>query len=337
MFTKAERIRAIELYFKYGRKLAPVVRELGYPSKRNLRRWIRLWEASGGATEAIRRKPRYSDAQKQAAVEHYLNHGCCLAFTSRILGYPCCDVLARWVNEIHPDRRLIFTSTINQNAPFEPELKRQAVMALCTRRVSAGEISRNIGVSRTVLYKWKDEIIGNGAYQAMRKHKALSPEEERDTLREEIARLNQEIRRQRMELDILKKAEEIIKKDPGISVNNLSNREKTKIVDALRETYPLAELLSVLMLARSSYFYHRTTLRAGDKYVTVRTTMAEIFNGNYRCYGYRRLHAMPCSGRKGCGSLKRWCANSWWKSNLWLVVIVADATALTAGRFTGSR
>ena len=55
MFTEAERLRAIELYFKYGRKLAPVVRELGYPSKRNLRRWIRLWEASDGATKAIRR------------------------------------------------------------------------------------------------------------------------------------------------------------------------------------------------------------------------------------------------------------------------------------------
>lgn len=33
MFTEAERIRTIELYFKYGKKLAPVVRELGYPSR----------------------------------------------------------------------------------------------------------------------------------------------------------------------------------------------------------------------------------------------------------------------------------------------------------------
>lgn len=292
MFIEADRIRAIELYFKYGRKLAPVVRELGYPSKRNLRRWIRLWETSGGTIKSRRRKPRYSEAQKQAAVEHYLNYGCCLAFTSRTLGYPCSDVLARWINEVHPDRRRIFTSTINQNAPFEPELKRQAVMELCTRHVPASEIARNIGVSRTVLYKWKDEIIGNEAYQAMRKHKAPSLEEERDALSEEIARLNQEIRRQQMELDILKKAEEIIKKDPGININSLSNREKTRIVDALREVYPLAELLHILILARSSYFYHRTALRAGDKYATVRTTMAEIFNGNYHCYGYRRLHAM---------------------------------------------
>ena len=58
MFTEEEKIRAIELYFKYGKKLAPVVRELGYPSKRNLRRWIRSWEAGGGAKESIRHKHR---------------------------------------------------------------------------------------------------------------------------------------------------------------------------------------------------------------------------------------------------------------------------------------
>ncbi|EHE7480706.1 transposase, partial [Escherichia coli] len=113
MFTEEQKIRAIELYFKYGKKLAPVVRELGYPSKRNLRRWICSWEADGGAKESIRHKPRYTDEQKQVAVEHYLNHGCCLAFTSRTLGYPCTDVLARWVNELYPDRRLIFASKAN--------------------------------------------------------------------------------------------------------------------------------------------------------------------------------------------------------------------------------
>ncbi|EFB4408597.1 transposase, partial [Escherichia coli] len=68
MFTEEEKIRAIELYFKYGKKLAPVVRELGYPSKRNLRRWSRSWEAGGGAKESIRHKHRYSDEQKQVAV-----------------------------------------------------------------------------------------------------------------------------------------------------------------------------------------------------------------------------------------------------------------------------
>lgn len=87
-------------------------------------------------------------------------------------------MLARGVNELYPDRRRIFTSKTNPVAPFEPEVKRQAVMALCTRQVSASEIARRIGVSRAVLYKWKDEIIGNSAYQTMRKHKEPSLEAE---------------------------------------------------------------------------------------------------------------------------------------------------------------
>lgn len=54
----------------------------------------------------------------------------------------------------------------------------------------------------------------------------------------------------------------------------------------------MTELLRVLELARICYFYHRTALRLGDKYATVRIAITEIFNGNYRCYGYSRLHAM---------------------------------------------
>lgn len=90
--------------------------------------------------------------------------------------------------------------------------------------------SRNIGISRTVLYKWKDEIIGDEAYQSMRKHEKPSLTEECDALREEVNRLNQELRRQQMELDILKKAEEIIKKDPGISVSTLQTGKKRRLL-----------------------------------------------------------------------------------------------------------
>ncbi len=204
-------------------------------------------------------------------------------------------------------------------------------MALCTRQVSASEIARRIGVSRAVLYKWKDKIIGNSAYQTMRKHNEPSLEAERDALREEVARLNQEIRRRQMELDILKKAEEIIKKDPGISISHLNNREKTKIADALRQTYPLTELLHVLGLARSSYFYHRAALKAGDKYATIRTMLTDIFNSNYQCYGYRRLHAMlrheGGGYMRGGGYQKRLYADLWWKNSLSSAVTVVAATA----------
>lgn len=38
MFTEEEKICTIELYFKYGKKLVPIVRELGFPLKRSLQR-----------------------------------------------------------------------------------------------------------------------------------------------------------------------------------------------------------------------------------------------------------------------------------------------------------
>jgi putative transposase len=86
-------------------------------------------------------------------------------------------------------------------------------------------------------------------------------------------------------------ASELLKKELGIDRQRLTNREKTQLVDALRYTYTLAELLCELDLPRSSYFYHRARLGVADKYAEVRQVMADIFESNYRCYGYRRLHA----------------------------------------------
>jgi len=77
----------------------------------------------------------------------------------------------------------------------------------------------------------------------------------------------------------------------GIDQQPLTNREKTLLVDALRSTYTVTELLCEVGLPRSSYFYHRARLGAADKYASVREAMTNIFERNYRCYGYRRLHA----------------------------------------------
>ena len=53
----------------------------------------------------------------------------------------------------------------------------------------------------------------------------------------------------------------------------------------------MTDLLTEVGLARSSYFYHRAKLGVADKYADVRRTMAEIFERNHCCYGYRRIKA----------------------------------------------
>lgn len=71
----------------------------------------------------------------------------------------------------------------------------------------------------------------------------------------------------------------------------LTNREKTQIIDALKQTYAVPELLAELDLARSSYFYHRARLLGPDKYANARLAITDIFDLNHRCYGYRRVRA----------------------------------------------
>ena len=114
---------------------------------------------------------------------------------------------------------------------------------------------------------------------------------DRSELEQQLETLRRDIRRLQLEKDLLKKANELLKKELGIDRQDLTNREKTQLVDALRPTYAVAELLCEVGLPRSSYFYHRARLQVADKYVEARQVMADIFERNYRCYGYRRMHA----------------------------------------------
>ena len=124
------------------------------------------------------------------------------------------------------------------------------------------------------------------------KHTDRSPQaQEREELERQVEILRHEVRQLRLEQDLLNKANELLKKGLGVDLQLLSNREKTLLIDALREHYGLPELLAQLGLARSSYFYHRARAAIGDKYVRVRQSITEIFESNHRCYGYRRLQA----------------------------------------------
>jgi transposase InsO family protein len=125
----------------------------------------------------------------------------------------------------------------------------------------------------------------------MKRDKGSPSETDRDELERQVEELRRDIRNLKLEHDLLKKANELVKKDLGVDLPLLSNREKTKLVDALREEYGLTELLERLDLARSSYFYHRSPIRVADKYADVRRTVAEIFEDNHRSYGYRRVQA----------------------------------------------
>lgn len=41
MYSYEDRIRAVELYIKLGKRVRPAIRQLGYPTKNSLKGWFR--------------------------------------------------------------------------------------------------------------------------------------------------------------------------------------------------------------------------------------------------------------------------------------------------------
>jgi transposase-like protein len=288
MFSYEDRLRAVQLYIKLGKRIGLTIRQLGYPTKNALRSWYREYERCQDLPAGYVRRQRYSETDKHRAVEHYLDHGRCIALTIKALGYPSRSLLSAWLQDVHPREG---SRVVGRSQELAPEAKQSAVIALCTRQTSAQAVADEVGVCRGSLYKWKNQLLGHDASASMKRKQDAPASSDQAALEHQLETLRQDIRRLQLEKDLLKKANELIKKELGIDRQHLTNREKTLLVDALKSTYTVTELLSELNLPRSSYFYHRARLEVSDKYADIRKAMTDIFDRNYSCYGSRRIHA----------------------------------------------
>ena len=288
MYSYEDRLRAVRLYIKLGKRTGLTIRQLGYPTKNALKAWHRAYEQRLDLPATFVRKPKYTSAQRQLAIDHFVANGRCLAVTIKALGYPSRALLAGWVRDAYPDLPLRVGQA---HEAVSSQAKQSAVVALCLRQGSAQAVAQELGVSRPSLYNWKNQLLSNEALASMKPKQNSSPGSKQDELEREVECLQRDVKRLKLEQDILRKANELLKKELGVDQQLLTNREKTQLVDALRSTHALADLLAELELPRSSYFYHRGRLELGDKYAAVRCVMADIFQSNYRCYGSRRMHA----------------------------------------------
>ncbi|MBN0653998.1 IS3 family transposase, partial [Pseudomonas aeruginosa] len=94
-----------------------------------------------------------------------------------------------------------------------------------------------------------------------------SPVLDAAALRCQVESLRQDVRRLKIERELLKQAHEILKNGADIDLHRLANKDKAVLVEALHGQYELPELLCHVGLARSSYFYHRARLKLADKYL----------------------------------------------------------------------
>lgn len=301
-YTTEQKLKAVELYIQYNHSPMAVFYELGYPSRSCINKWYHEYLANDNTFESKKfRTSKYTEEQRKAAVEYYLTHGKSVKGTIHALGYPGKSTLCEWLNEDVPDKkRKWFYKKSGSVVRCSQEQIDQAVIDYCSGNKTPKQISEEYNISPYTIYGWKKKMLGKK--EIMKKSKIPEPASSNITnLQQEVLRLTEqaeslkkEVYQLQIEKELLQKASEIIKKDQGISLQTLTNREKAIVINALRREYPLKELLKIVNMAKSSYCYQNQALNT-DKYKDIRQQVKDIFEESFGTYGYRRIHAVFCN------------------------------------------
>ena len=237
--------------------------------------------------------PLYTDEQKTKALElfHDLKS---YTKTVRILGYPTREHLARWVKKEglppKPRKRWEVVNTPEHPLQAPIEVKLSAIRRCFENGESVTSVAKDIRYTAASIYYWYQKYLKEGLMGLQKKRRPVkqgasgSPDDAK-ALAEKVHRLQ-------LEVDILKETLNIIKKDPGVDLSSLKNREKTRIVNALRKHYGLDELLDAIGLARSVYYYNQKHMEdTAKKDRQVLAMLEPLFMKSRKTYGYRRLHS----------------------------------------------
>ena len=329
-YSRQQWDRAVGLYIRYECCAADAIHELGYPSKEALRMWYRERleeERAGVLSRRGERQRRYSEEQKCAAVDHYLECGRRLSRTMRMLGYPeSKELLMAWIDELAPGRRRL------RHGPVPEELKRKAVVAVASGRLKSHEAAAELGVQAAVVREWKRQMLAGskethvarerrerpgdgggarpvvpdapavaaGSRDAAGLADALASMEKRlarmqarlDELDADVERQRREKRELDVEIAIRRGALELLGKEPGADPENLTNREKTILVKQISEAQRVSvkSLLPAVGLAHSTYHYRLNAMRRPDRDAWLLPLVEEAFENSEKRYGYKRVH-----------------------------------------------
>jgi transposase InsO family protein/transposase-like protein len=232
---------------------------------------------------------RYSKEQVHAALTLYSKlHS--LPKVVKILGYPSVGSLASWVHK-YPE--VVAPKSHKRHIKAPINVKLDAIRRCYENGDMLKSVAEEIGYSSVAILNWHKKYQEKGLVGLMNKSDTDSSKSPKDIQSiNDIEALKAQMMDMQMEIDILKETINVLKKDPGVNQEALSNREKAVIIDALKNKYSLPKLCRKLCISRSSYYYQEKAIHAEDKYRDIRIKICELFRSNYGAFGYRKIYVL---------------------------------------------
>ncbi|MGW9419770.1 IS3 family transposase [Cellulosimicrobium funkei] len=166
---------------------------------------------------------------------------------------------------------------------YSPEFRAEAVKLVQETQRPVSQVAQELGVNTETLREW--------VKKHQREHEKKNPDlnlNERARLKE-LERINRE---QAMEIEFLKKAGRVLRKEPSVT-DIYEFIETTRADDTAKYAFPITFMCSRLNVSRSGFYEWRsrpesaTAERRG--YLTL--LIRKAFDDSEQTYGYRRIHA----------------------------------------------
>ena len=211
-----ERIDAIEKYLRQEASLKYLARQLKV-SRWAIKRWLIVYQSLGPESlMETSRNMTYSSALKEAVVMDYLAGGASYRDLCKKYGIKSTRQLQVWISKYNGHEKLKTSATggvaIMAKGRKTSYEERVEIVKYCIEQNNYVETAQKYQVSYQQVYSWTTKYETNGV-EALRdkrgKRKTLDEMSEVEKLKAENKLLEAKNKRQQMEIDFLKKLEEI--------------------------------------------------------------------------------------------------------------------------------
>ncbi|MFD2367872.1 IS3 family transposase [Pseudoduganella sp. GCM10020061] len=241
---------------------------------------------------------KYSEQVKLAVIDLYLSGAAGYKAAGKQYGV-CHTMVREWVTAFRHHGVEGLRAKLRQ--VYSAEFKLKALQHMWDHKLTYTEAAGVFDVrNHGVLSAWERSYHAGGI-DALAPKKTLRPQKNPvptskkcpenpvprsaadDVTREQLI---DEVNYLRMEVAYLKKLKALS------SGRSESAAWKTQIVQELRQVFPLAGLLKLASLSRSTFYYQVNAMQADDKLAVLKQSISAAFHHHKGRYGYRRVTAM---------------------------------------------
>ena len=232
--------------------------------------------------------------ERRRAVEPYFTTPMTTAQVVEHLGYPIRQCLERWLAKNprhagHMAKPIISLETRTKAIEPVPDGMRGSGPPNDSARASELSTTGSRRIVRAVWPRCGPKTGTPARPTSLRRDEAGIPGPSAMTWR----RCAAGSRSRNLENAVMRETIDVLKADdPRLDPSMLTNRERTRVVDAIRGEFGLAACLKAVGLKRSTYYYERGAIAAGDRYAVLRARVAGLFEQGGRAWGYRTIHRM---------------------------------------------